>query len=56
MIYPRPSKDCGYCKLGGFCECLCHEKDVINCHHYHVHEETLSGKVKPVKDLEHFRN
>ncbi len=56
LIFRRPSEFCDYCKVENPCTCQCHEKDLISGHHYHVHIEEFLGKVKPVVDLEHFRN
>ena len=56
LIYPRPSEFCEKCQLEKFCPCECHNSDLINCKHYEVRREEFSGEVKPVVDLDHFRN
>jgi len=56
LIYPKPSNDCDKCHIMNDCDCECHKSDVINCRHYEVHREQFTGKVKPVVDLEHFRD
>ena len=55
LIYSRPSKECGKCKEDKNCPCECHNIDLINCKHYEIHIEEQEIKVKPVKDLDHFR-
>lgn len=55
LIFPRPSESCQYCNVENPCPCECHEKDLINGHHYHVHIEEFDMKVKSVRDLDHFR-
>ena len=56
LIYPRPSEYCEKCQLGQNCPCECHKTDIINCKHYEVIREEFTGEVKPVVDLDHFRN
>ena len=56
MIFPRPSNLCGYCNIEDNCSCVCHLKDYTNNKHYRITDEEMPGKVKPVKDLEHFRD
>ncbi len=56
MIYPKPSKECGLCSKEENCPCECHNRDLINCRHYEVHIEEFNEPVKPVVDLDHFRN
>ncbi len=56
LIYPRPSEFCDYCNVENPCTCQCHEKDLINSKHYHVHIEEFAGQVNATVNLEHFRN
>lgn len=56
LIYPRPSKDCRNCEKEKVCSCKCHDIDLINCRHHIVRVEGLEITVKPVVDLEHFRD
>lgn len=56
LIYPRPSKYCEKCETEKNCTCECHKSDLINCKHYEVRREEFTGEVKPVVDLDHFRN
>lgn len=64
MIYPRlllhrtpcPSTFCGQCRENKNCVCECHNRDLINCGHYEIHIEEFNEPVKPVVDLDHFRN
>jgi len=57
LIFDKPSLDCGGCLDDLNCKCLCHVEDLINCKHYEVHrDDTVLYKVKPVVDLDHFRD
>jgi len=56
LIYPRPSKECGKCYEKDYCSCRCHDVNLINSKHYHIRIEEQEYKVKPVVDLEHFRD
>lgn len=56
LIYPRPSEYCEKCQTEKDCPCECHNSDLINCKHYQVIREEFIGEVKPVVDLDHFRN
>ena len=56
LIFPRPSEFCRFCKLEKICPCECHNKDLVNGQHYLIRIEQQEIKVKPVVDLEHFRN
>jgi len=55
LIYPRPSEFCYSCLPGIFCECKCHDLDLINSKHQVIRIEEMEIKVKPNKDLDHFR-
>jgi len=56
LIFPRPSKYCGFCKMEKICPCECHNKDLANGQHYLIRIEAQEIKVKPVVDLDYFRN
>ena len=56
LIYPKPSGNCGKCQIEKDCLCECHKSDVINCKHYEVRREEFTGEVKPVVNLDYFRN
>lgn len=56
LIYPRPSEFCDYCKIEKPCPCECHNLDLINSRHYQIHIDDMLIKVKPVVDLDHFRD
>jgi len=56
MIYPKPSLFCGKCMFDKKCDCICHDKDVINSKHYEIHEDDQKYTVKAVVDLDHFRD
>jgi len=56
MLIEKNSPLCGKCLVDKNCDCLCHSKDVTFGNHYEIHEENLEIHVKPVKDLEHFRD
>ena len=56
MIFPKPHSKCRKCFENNNCDCLCHVKDLTDGQHYEIKEEPFTIKVKPVVDLDHFRN
>jgi len=56
LIFPRPSKECEFCKLEKNCPCECHNRNLAYGHHYLIRIEPQEIKVKPAVDLDYFRN
>ncbi len=56
LIYRIGAPECKQCEYIIDCNCQCHVKDLVNGKHYLIKIEEGDYKVKPVKDLEHFRN
>jgi len=56
MLISRNDPLCGKCLIEKECDCDCHIKDLVNGRHYEIHEEPYDLKVKPVVDLDHFRD
>ena len=56
MLIQKNDPLCGKCLVDGNCDCLCHVKDVTWGHHFEIHEDSIEFKVKPVVDLDHFRD
>ncbi len=56
MIIPENSPLCKRCKEVKSCDCLCHIRDVVSGNHHSILFEEGTFNVKPVKDLDHFRD
>ena len=56
MLIQKNDPLCGKCLVDNNCDCLCHIEDIISGRHYEIHRENLDFKVKPVRDLDHFRH
>lgn len=56
LINSRPSLLCGKCREEKNCICKCHDIDLTDNKHYFIQIEQDEIKVKPVIDLDHFRN
>ena len=56
MLIQKNDSLCGKCLVYKNCDCLCHSEDIVSGQHYEVKRNDFLGKVKPVVDLDHFRD
>jgi len=56
MLIKKNDPLCGKCLVDKNCDCECHTKDLVNGRHYEIHEDNMEFNVKPVVDLDHFRD
>jgi len=56
LIFDKPDLKCGWCLEHLDCDCICHKEDMTDNKHYHITRDDAIYKVKPVVDLDHFRD